>query len=82
MLKVFERMAFKRLAGISLTYDENTYDRQSTSYETVLIFHVWLEEMFSNSSCLVLMENLVESAVVPIWAVFFTGKQVDSPKVF
>ena len=79
---VFEIMAFEHVGRIYLNYDENTCDRQLTCYETVLIFHGWLEEMFSNSICLILMESPDESAAVLIWAVFVTRKQVDWPNVF
>ena len=78
----FEIMAFEHVAGFSLNYDENTCDRQLTCYETVLLFHGWLEEMLSNSICLVLTESPDESAAVPIWAVFVTRKQVDWLNVF
>ena len=57
MFKVFEIMAFENVAGISLNYDENKCDRQSTYYQTFPRFHIWVEEMFSNSIFLGLMEN-------------------------
>ena len=75
-------MAFKHVAGISLNCNENTYDRQSTRYQTVLWFQTSLKEMFSNSICLGLMENYDESAAVVISAVFVTREHVYSPKVF
>ena len=40
MFTVFEIMAFEYDAEISLSYDENTCDRQSTRYQTVLRFHI------------------------------------------
>ena len=57
MFKIYENMGFEHNAGISLNYDENICDRQSTRYQAVLRFHTWLKEMFSNSICLALMEN-------------------------
>ena len=82
MIRVFEVMAFEQVSWISLNYDENTFERQSTYYERVLRFHIWFKEIFSGSSCLGLMENLDESAAVPISAAFLTPEHVDSPKVF
>ena len=40
MFKVFEIMAFENVAGISLNYDENKCDRQSTYYQTFPRFHI------------------------------------------
>ena len=57
MFWAFERMAFEHVWGISVNYDKNTWDGQSTCYETVLRFYIRLKEMFSNSICLGLMEN-------------------------
>ena len=51
-------------------------------YQTVLRFHIWLKETFSNSVCLALIENEDESAAVLVLAVFITREHVDSPKVF
>ena len=65
-------MAVEHVAVVSLNYDENTYDPQSTCYETVLKFHIWLKEMFCNSICLALMENQDESAAVLTSGVFGT----------
>ena len=56
MLRIFERNAFKHVAGTFLNSDENTFYRQSTCYQTVLKFHFCLKETFSNSICLTLME--------------------------
>ena len=75
-------MTSEHVSGISVNYDENTWERQSTCYETVLRFHIWLKELSSDSICLVPIENPDESATVLIWVVFVTRKQVDSPKVF
>ena len=38
MVVVFETMAFEHAAGICLNYDENTWDRQSRCWQTVLRF--------------------------------------------
>ena len=46
MFRVFEIMAFEHVGGISLSYDENTCDPQSTCYQTVPRLHIWLEEIF------------------------------------
>ena len=75
-------MAIEHVAQISLNYDENTCDRETRSYQTVLRFHIWLKEMFPNSIYLGLIENYDESAAALISAVFGTHKLVDSPKVF
>ena len=73
---------FRVLPEISLNYDENTCDPQSSSFQTVLRFQIWLKEMFGNSICLGLTESLDESSAVLIGAVFVTRELVDSPKVF
>ena len=54
---ISEIMAFEDVAGISLSYDENTFDRQPMFYQTVLRFPILLKEMFSKSSFLGLMEK-------------------------
>ena len=75
-------MVFEHVARISVNYDENTSDRQSTCYQTVVRFHIWIKQMFCNSICGGLMENKDESAVVLISAAFVTSEQGDSAKVF
>ena len=75
-------MAFEHGAGISLNYDKNTCDQQSTCFQTVLMFQIWLTEMFSNLICPSLMESYGESAAVVVSAVFATREHVDSAKVF
>ena len=75
-------MAFEHVAGISLNYEKQRCEWHSTSYETVLIFHIWLKDMFSNLICLGLMENSGESAAVLISEVFVTREHVASPEVF
>ena len=40
MLAVFGIMAFEDVPGNSLNYDENTCDRQSRCYQTVLRFQI------------------------------------------
>ena len=40
MFAVFEIMAFEHVAGVSISYDENTCDRQATYYQTVLRFKI------------------------------------------
>ena len=40
MVHVFEIMVFEHLTGNSLHYDENTRDRQSRNYQTVLRIHM------------------------------------------
>ena len=57
MFPLFEIIAFEYVAGISLNYDENTCDGQSTCYKTHLRFQIWLKEKFSNSISLGLIEN-------------------------
>ena len=65
-------MALEHVAGTSLDDDENTCDRQSTCYQTVLRFDIWLKEIFSDSICLGLMKNKHESNAVLISAAFCT----------
>ena len=57
MFPVLEQIAFEPGAGISLIYDENICNRQSTCYQTVLRFQIWLREMFPNLIFPRLMEN-------------------------
>ena len=64
MFPLSEIIAFEAVAGISLIYDENTYDRQSTCYQTVVRFRIWQREIFSNSISPTLIENWDKSAVV------------------
>ena len=75
-------MAFEHVAGICLNYDENTFQRQSTCYQAVLRFHIWLKVMFSNSMFRGLLENYDESASELILPVFVNSEHIDSPKVF
>ena len=75
-------MAFEHVARICFNYDENTFDLQSTCYQTVTKFQISRKEMFSNAICRGLMENLDESAAVLIPAVFGSREHIDSPKVF
>ena len=53
---VLEIIAIEPVLAIYPNYEENTCDRQLTSYQTVVRFYIWLKEMFSNSICLGLME--------------------------
>ena len=82
MLRDFGIMAFKHVARISFNSDEQTCDQESTFYQTVLGFHTWLKEIFTNSICLCIIENYDQSAAFLISAVFLTREHVDSPKVF
>ena len=54
---VFEIMTFEHIARISLKYDKNTCDWQSTCYQTAVRFQIWLREILPNSICLGLMES-------------------------
>ena len=38
--QIYEIMAFEEVTGISLNYDENTGNQQSTCYQTVWIFQI------------------------------------------
>ena len=40
MFLVFVILAFEPVMGISLKYEEDTSDRQSTCYQTVLTFRI------------------------------------------
>ena len=82
MFRDFEIIAFEHVSGISRNCDENIWERESTSYQTVLKFHISQKEMFSNIVCLGLMENYDESASVLISAVTVTREDVHSLKVF
>ena len=73
-------MTFEPVGGTYLNYDENACDRQSTCYQTVLSFQIWLREMFSDLICPGLMESSNKSAAVHITAVFGTREHVDSRK--
>ena len=57
MVLVLGIIAFEPIVGTYLNYEENTCERQSTCYQTILRFSIWLREMFSNWLCLGLMEN-------------------------
>ena len=46
MFLVLEINAFEGVAVTYLYYDENSCDRQSTSYQTVLRSEIWLGQMF------------------------------------
>ena len=70
MFPFLEILAFEPVAGISLSYDENTCDLYSTFYQAVLGFWIWLREMFSYTICPRLMENCDKSGAVQVSAVF------------
>ena len=75
-------MSFEHVAGISLNYEKQTRDRQSTCYQRVQRFHLPQKQMFSNSICPGLIECSDENAPVLISAVLRTREHVDSPQVF
>ena len=70
-------MAFEHVAGNSLNYDHNSYDRQGTCAQTVLRFQISLREMFSQWICLELLENEDKSVAVQIPALFVNREHVD-----
>ena len=78
MLRAFDIMAFKHVAGSSLNSDENTFYWQSKCYQAVLRFHISLKEKFSNSICLGIMENWDRKVSVLISVVFLTHQHADS----
>ena len=78
MLRDFEIMTFKHVAGSSRNSDENTFYRQSKCYQAVVRFRICLKETFSNSICLSIMENWDKKAAVLISVVFVTHQHVDS----
>ena len=82
MFSVFVIIAFEPPAGIFLIYDENTCDRQSPCFQTVLRFRISLTEMFSNSVSPRLLENWDKSAAVQVSALFGTREYVVSRRVF
>ena len=65
-----------------LLHNANTWDRQSNCYQTVLTLQTWLTEMFSNSTCLRLMEIYDKSASIVTSLVFNIRQQFDSTRVF
>ena len=81
MFRLFEIMPFQQVSWISLNYHENSCERQSTCYQTVLRFDIWLKQVFSNSIYLGSMEIDDQKVDVVISAVIITPEQVDSPKV-
>ena len=78
---VLEILAFEPVAGTYLNYDESTCDRQSTYYQRILRFQIWLRKMFSNSIFLGLMETSDQIAAVQISPSFDTREHVDSWRV-
>ena len=72
MFSAFEIIAFEPVVTIFPIYDENTCDRQSTCYQTVLRFQIGLREIFSNSIFPRLMKNLHKSATLWVSTVFGT----------
>ena len=82
MFSIFEVKVFEPFEVNLPVYEENTSDLESASYQTVLIFRIWLKEMFSNSICPILMENMDESVVAQVPAVSGTHEHVYSWRVF
>ena len=78
----FVENAFEPVVGIYLNYEENTCDRHSTCYQTVLRFQIWLIDIFSNLICLGLMENKHERAAVQILSVFAARDPLDFLREF
>ena len=64
MFFVFQTIALQPVAGTSLIYDENICDLQSTCYQTVLRFQIWLRETFSYSISPRFIGNWDKSAAV------------------
>ena len=62
--------------------DENTCDRQSMCYETVLRLQISLTDMFPNSMYLGLMEIYDKSSAMVTSALFNTCQHVASTRVF
>ena len=76
MFFVFEIIAFQPFPLLSTIFDENTCDMESTCYQKLRRFQILLRELFSNSICPRLMENLYESVLVEVPAVFGSSEQV------
>ena len=51
-------MAFEPFTGTYLCYEENSFDWQSTCYQTVLRSQIWLRQMFPSSSLSWINEKL------------------------
>ena len=81
MFPVFEIMAFEHVAINSLNYGKNTSDRQSTCYQTVQRFQIWLKEKFSNSISPLIRQNYDKSPAVQISTVSGTREHIDSRRV-
>ena len=82
MFLVFVILAFELVMGISRKYEEDTSDRQSTCYQTVLTFRIWLREMVFKWIYLTFRENYDKSPALQVSAVFGTREQSDSGRVF
>ena len=82
MFSVLEIIAFESFAVISTIYEEKTCALQSTCYETVLRFLIWLMQMFSYSIYPRFMENWDESVLVQIPGVFETREHVYWQRLF
>ena len=72
MFLVSKINAVELVAGNSLNYDNDTGDRLSTCFQTVLRFHILLKAMIHNLICLILMQTYHKSAAVETSAVFRT----------
>ena len=79
---VLEILAFEAVVVTYLNYHGNICDWQSTCYQTIVRFQIWLRKMFSNSICHRLMEKLDVSATAEISSLFGTREHVDSRSVF
>ena len=75
-------IAFKPVGGISLIYDKNICDRQSTFYQRVLGFRIRLREIFYTSICPRLKENWDKCAAVELSAVPGTREEFGFGRVF
>ena len=82
MFSLFDIIAFETVAGVFFIFDENTCDRQSTCYQTILRFHISEREIFSNSTYRRLFENLEKSTAVQVSAVFGNREHAHSGRVF
>ena len=70
MCFLFEIKAFEVIAGISAYCVGNTCHRESTCYQTVRRFQMWLSQTFSNSIYLEFVEKEENSGAVLTSAVF------------
>ena len=82
MFFVFQLIPFELGVAHSHNLEQDTCHRKSISKQTPRRFHLTLEETFSKSICLRMMQKLDKSALIVISQVFVTLSHVDCESVF